>query len=138
MVLKVGHVGKARFIRFIKKTNIFECGENGMVLERENKEVALYATNAACSKIYCTIPLGSDKILKTCKFVGIAYNDHVMLMDGGDIMVVIDYEAEKVSISKPGVTARGSKHWGEEVQEPWQEEYNAMFGLPTSVRRLGC
>ena len=128
MVLQVGHVGKARFIRFIKKTNIFECGDNGIVLERENKQITLYATNAACSKIYCTIPLGSDKALKKYKFVAIAYNDHVMLVEGGDVQVVIDYDAEKVSISKPGITAIG-KGWGQEVQEPWQKEYYGMFGM---------
>ena len=127
MVLEIGKAGKARFIRCIKKTNIFECGGNGMVLEREKHDITLYATNAACSQIYCTIPLGTDKALKKYKFVAIAYNDHVMLLDGGDIHVVIDYDAQKVAISKEGITAGGSKFWGEDVQEPWLPEYGSMF-----------
>ena len=128
MVLEVGKVGKARFIRFIKKMNVFECGNNGMVLERENKELTLYATNAACSKIYCRIPLGSDKDAGKRKFIAIAYNDHVMLLDGGEVLVVIDYDAEKVAVSDPDIKAAG-KLWGEDVQAPWDPAYNGMFGI---------
>ena len=128
MILQVGKIGKARFIRFLKKTNIFECGDNGMVLELENKKITLYATNAACSKIYCTIPLGTDKELKKHKFVAVAYNDHVMLLDGGDILVVVDYDAQKVAVNKPGIQASGCADWGREVQEPWLPEYSGMFG----------
>ena len=128
MILQVGKIGKARFIRFLKKTNIFECGDNGMVLELENKKITLYATNAACSKIYCAIPLGTDKELKKHEFVAIAYNDHVMLLDGGDILVVVDYDAQKVAVNMPGIQASGCADWGREVQEPWLPEYSGMFG----------
>lgn len=129
MILQVGKAGKARFIYGVKKTNIFECGDMGMVVEREKKNIMLYATNARCSEIYCSVNLGLLKDLKKYKFVGIAYNDHVMLLDAGEILVVIDYDAEKIAISKPGIEAKGSKHWGEEVQEPWLKIYNGMFGM---------
>lgn len=127
MVLEVGKIGKARFIRFVKKTNIFECGDNGMVFERENKELTLYATNAACSKIYAVIPMGTDKNCEKRKFTAIAYNDHVMLLDAGETMVVIDYDAEKVAVSDPGIKVTG-KGW-EDVQAPWDPAYGRMFGI---------
>lgn len=129
MVLEIGKAGKVRFIRGIKKTNIFECGGNGIVVEREKNVITMYATNAACSVIYCTIPLGTNKALKKNKFLCIAYNDHVMLLDGGDILAVVDFDSEKVAINKPEIKATGSRHWGEAVQEPWLQEYMSMFGL---------
>ena len=128
MVLNVGMVGKARFIRFAKKTNIFECGNNGMVFEREKKQLTLYVTNAACSKIYVKIPMGSDKDCGKRKFTAIAYNDHVMLLDAGDTMVVIDYDAEKVAISNPDIQAIG-KGWEGDIQAPWDPAYCGMFGV---------
>ena len=129
MKLEVGKLGKARFIRFVKKTNIFECGNNGIVMEREKKDIILYVTNARCSEIYCVIPLGPYKELKKYKFVCIAYNDHVMLVEGRDIRIVVDFDALKVAISKDEIKATGKRHWGEDVQEPWLKEYNGMFGL---------
>ena len=48
MILQIGKAGKARFIYGVKKTNIFECGDMGMVGEREKKNIMLYATNARC------------------------------------------------------------------------------------------
>ena len=129
MVLQIGKAGKARFIYGVKKTNIFECGSMGVVMEREGKNVMLYATNSRCSEIYCTVDLGPLKALKKYKQVVIAYNDHVMLLDAGEILVVIDYDAEKIAINKPEITAKGSKFWGDEVQEPWLKIYNRMFGI---------
>ena len=129
MVLQVGKAGKARFIYGVKKTNIFECGNMGMVVEREKKDIMLYATNSRCSEIYCSVNLGPLKELKKYKMVAVAYNDHVMLLDAGETLVVIDYDAEKITINKPEIEAKGSKFWGEEVQEPWLKVYNGMFGL---------
>lgn len=136
MILEVGKAGKARFIRFIKKTNIFECGPNGMVLERENNVITLYVTNARCSEIYCVIPLGGNEILKKNKFMGVAYSPEIMLLYGGDIMVMVDFGARKVSVNKPGIKATGKRDWGEDVQIPWKPQYNAMFGLAAGTEVL--
>ena len=129
MILQIGKAGKARFIYGMKKTNIFECGDMGLVMEREGKDVMLYATNARCSEIYCSANLGPLKELKKFKQIVIAYNDHVMLVDSGDLLVVIDYDAEKISINKSHITVKGSKFWGDEVQEPWLKIYGRMFGM---------
>ncbi len=129
MLLEVGKSSKCHFYRFLKKTNIFECFDNGMVIEREKGQVTLYVTDDRCSKIYAIIPLGSDKFLRRYKVVAINYNEHVFLVDAGFCYIVIDFEAQKVAVSDPNVKARGSKFWGEEVQEPWLEDYGAMFGL---------
>ena len=129
MILQVGKAGKARFIYGMKKTNVFECGDMGVVMEREGRNVMLYATNAQCSEIYCRANLGPLKNLKKYKQVVIAYNDHVMLVDAGEILVVIDYDAEKIAINKDDIVAKGSKFWGDEVQEPWLKIYGRMFGM---------
>lgn len=137
MILKVGTLGKVRFIRGIKKTNIFECGSNGMVVEREKNIITLYATNDRCSEIYAIITLGTNKQLKKYKFVGIAYSDDMMLLDGGDIHVVIDYANKKVAVNKPEIQVKGRKDWGEDVRMPWRSEFNAMFGLPEGALAEG-
>ena len=129
MVLQIGKAGKVRFIYGVKKTNIFECGNMGLVMEREGKNIMLYATNSKCSEIYCRADLGPLKDMKKYKQVVIAYNDHVMLVDAGEILVVVDYDSEKITINKPGIEAKGSKFWGDEVQEPWLPIYGRMFGL---------
>ncbi len=128
MLLEVGKSSKCHFIRFMKKTNIFECFDNGMVIEREKGKVNIYVTDDLCSKIYAVVPLGSDKFLRRYKVVAINYNEHVFLVDAGETFVIIDYEAQKVAVNNPDIVARGSQFWGQEVQEPWLEEYNAMFG----------
>lgn len=129
MILEVGKAGKARFIRGIKKTNIFECGQNGMVVEREHNIITMYATDHRCSKIYASVVLGANRDLRKFKFVGIAYSEDKMLLDGGDIMVVVDYAARKVAVNKPELEVRGSKHWGEDVRMPWRNAHDVMFGL---------
>ena len=136
MVLKVGTGGKVRLMRFVKTTNMFECGENGMVVELENKMVTMYVTNGACSEIYATIPLGTEKALKKYKFVCIAYSEDKMLLDGGDIHVVVDYAAQKVAVSKPELSVTG-KGWGDDPRMPWQPQFNAMFGLPVGELTAG-
>ncbi len=134
MILKTGTLGKVRFIRGIKKTNIFECGDNGIVVERENNRITMYVTNAACSKIHCALPLGSSAELKKAKFVVIAYNDHVMLLNGtgplpnGEIMVIVDYDAQQVAVNQDNITVT-PKGWFEDVVAPWDSDYNGMFGV---------
>ena len=112
MILEVGKAGKARFVRGIKKTNIFECGPNGLVLEREKNIITLYVTNHRCSEIYCVIPLGGNEILKKNKFMGVAYSSDIMLIDGGDIMVVVDFARKKVAVNKPEITVTGKAGHG--------------------------
>ncbi len=134
MVLRVGTVGKVRFIRGIKKMNVFECGDNGMVVERDKHDITMYVTNAACSEIRCKVFLGTDRELKMVKFVCIAYNDHVMLLDGGDIMIVVDYDAEKVAVSRSDLKVV-DKIW-EEAQAPWDPAYGGMFGVYADLMEL--
>lgn len=129
MILEVGKAGKARFVRFIKKTNIFECGPNGLVLEREKNIITLYVTNSRCSEIYCVIPLGGNEILKKNKFVGAAFSPEIMLLDGGDIMVVVDFAQKKVAVNKPEITVTGKRDWADSPRMEWRPEFNAMFGL---------
>lgn len=133
MELEVGKAGKARFIRCIKKTNIFECGSNGLVLEREKNRITLYATNNRCSEIYAVVPLGGSEILKKNKFVGVAYSRDIMLLDGGDIMVMVDFAQKKVAVNKTEIKVTGKKDWAENVQLPWCPEYNVMFGMAANI-----
>lgn len=132
MVLDVGMAGKAKFIPLIKKTNIFECGDNGIVLEREKGIITLYVTNAACSVIYARVTLGKLADLRGNVLVAIAYSEDVMLVDGGHIKIVIDYAEKAVAINQEDLIVKGSKHWGEDVQIDWEDDYNEFFNAPVA------
>lgn len=129
MILEVGKAGKVRFLRGIKKTNIFECGPNGIVVEREKNIITLYVTNSRCSEIYCVVPLGRNEILKKNKFLCAAFAPEIMLLDGGDIMVVVDFGEKKVAVNKPEISVTGKRDWADAPRMEWRPEFNAMFGL---------
>ncbi len=130
MVLDVGKGGKVRFVRGIKKTNIFEIGEYGMVVEREKNIISLYATDSRCSKIYCTVTLGNNSILKGKKpFVVGAFAKDILVLDAYDIMVVVDYSEQKIAVNKPEIPVVGKDGWG---RMEWASHFNVMFGLPVS------
>lgn len=133
MILEVGKAGKARFIRGIKKTNIFECGPNGMVLERENNFVTLYISNNRCSKIYAKVLLGDNRILKTNKFMGVAYSENIMLLESKEYLVVVDFGERKIAVNREDVQVVGSEAWGEDPRMPWKPGYDAMFGGPAAL-----
>lgn len=127
MILPVGKIYKSRF-SFMKKTFIFEFDDHAVVLEREKGVATCYATNSACSEIYCMLPLGKHKI-RSKQFVAICYSQDIMLIDGGDLLIVVDFGAKKMAVNQPGFTAIGKKAWGDDVQVPWKNRYNVMFGL---------
>ena len=82
MILEVGKGGKVRFVRGIKKTNIFEIGEYGMVVEREKNMIYLYATDHRCSKIYAKVTLGDNSLMKGKQFLMVgAYAKDVLVLD---------------------------------------------------------
>lgn len=128
MVLDVGKGGKARFIRGIKKTNIFEIGEYGMVVEREKNIISLYATNDRCSQIFATVRLGDNSILKGKRpFVVGAFAPDILVLDAGETLVVVDYGQQKIAVNRPEipVTCKGS--WD---RMAWGSQFHIMFGLP--------
>lgn len=138
MILEVGKAGQCRFLRGIKKTNIFEIGEYGMVVEREKNIISLYVTNSRCSEIYCTVTLGDNQILKQKKnFIAAAYTRDILLLDAGEIMVVVDYAQKKVAVNKPEIPVKGKKEWAD-ARMAWEPYFNAMFGLPVGEAEMAA
>lgn len=136
MILEVGKAGKCRFVRGIKKTNIFEIGEYGMVVEREKHTITLYVTNNRCSEIYCSVELGGKALLKQkSNFIAAAYARDIMLLDAGEVMVVVDYGQKKVAVNKPELQVVGKHDWAD-ARMPWEPWFNAMFGLPAGTAEL--
>jgi hypothetical protein len=130
MILEVGKAGKCRFIRGIKKTNIFEIGEYGMVVEREKHDLSVYATNNRCSKIFAVISLGDDRPLlkKKPNFMAAAYAYSTMVLDCGDVLILIDYEEKKVAVNDPGISVTCREEGWSRME--WEPYLNAVFGLP--------
>lgn len=128
MILEVGKGGKARFIRGIKKTNIFEIGEYGMVVEREKNTIYLYATNSRCSQIFCTVSLGDNSLLKGKQFLMVgAFAHDILVLDAKEVMV--DYGQQRVAVNRPDIPVKSREGWD---QMPWEPHFNAMFGLRVS------
>lgn len=130
MILEVGKGGKARFIRGIKKTNIFEIGEYGMVVEREKNTVYLYATNSRCSQIYCAVTLGDNSLLKGKQFLMVgAFAPDILVLDAQEVLVVVDYGQQRVAVNRPDIPVKPREGWD---RMPWEPHFNAMFGLSVS------
>lgn len=128
MILDVGKGGKVRFIRGIKKTNIFEIGEYGMVVEREKNNISLYATNNRCSQIFATVRLGDNSILKGKKpFVVGAFARDILVLDADETLVVVDYGQQKIAVNRPEIPVTCKEHW---ERMPWGSQFHIMFGLP--------
>ena len=130
MILDVGKGGKCRFIRGIKKTNIFEIGEYGMVVERDKKNLYLYATNNRCSQIYCTVSLGDHSLLKGKQFLMVgAFARDILVLDAKEVLVVVDYGQQRVAVNRPELTVTPREGWD---RMAWEPHFNAMFGLSVS------
>lgn len=127
MILDVGKIYKSPFSMF-RKTLIFEYDDHAVVLEKEKGVVTCYAANAACSEIFCMIPLGKHQI-RSKQFVVVCYSQDIMLIDGGDLLIMVDFGAKKVAVNQSHIKAIGKKAWGEDVQLPWKGKYNVLFGL---------
>lgn len=134
MILEIGKAGKCRFIRGIKKTNIFECGPYGMVVEREKHDITLYATNSRCSEIYCAVPLGGKALLKQkSNFIAAAYTREIMVLDCGEVLAVVDFGKKRVAVNQPEIPVKGRGEWD---RMPWEPYFNAMFGLSVGEAEL--
>lgn len=130
MILEVGKGGKARFIRGIKKTNIFEIGEYGMVVERDKNTIYLYATNNRCSQIYSRVTLGDNSLLKGKQFLMVgAFAHDILVLDAKEVMVVVDYGMQRIAVNRPDLEVKSNEGWD---RMPWEPHFNAMFGLSVS------
>lgn len=129
MKLELGKAGKAQFLLGFKKTNIFEYETNGVVLERDKGIITMYVANLQRGEIYCEIPLGDKKILKTNKFVVAAHSPEIMLLDGGDILAVVDFGRKQVAINKDNLEVKGLRDWAESPRMKWENSFVELFGM---------
>lgn len=129
MILEVGKGGKVRFVRGIKKTNIFEIGEYGMVVEREKNTIYLYATNSRCSQIYAVATLGDNSLMKGKQFLMVgAYAKDILVLDAGELQVVVDYGKQKIAVNQPQISVVGKGPWGPDARMEWEPWFGVMFG----------
>lgn len=129
MILEVGKAGKVRFVRGIKKTNIFEIGEYGMVVEREKNTIYLYATNNRCSQIYAVATLGDNSLMKGKSFLMVgAYAKDILVLDAGELQVVVDYGKQKIAVNQPQISVVGKGPWGPDARMEWEPWFGVMFG----------
>ncbi len=126
MELKPGSAGPVRFIRGLKKTNIFECRDHALIVEREKNIITLYATNARCSEIYCSAELGGSELLKTNKFLGVAYSEELMLLEGQTVMAVVDFAQKQMAVYPDTIQVKPRGEWS---RMPWKSRFDTMFGL---------
>ena len=119
---------KAKFYIFVK-VFMYEYGDNGIVMEKENGRITLYATNGKHNTIFCTIPMGSKNELWGQTYVISAPDEDHILVDAGQTKVVINFKEQVATTSKWGCTIKGSKTWGDNVQVDWDEDYEDYFAF---------
>ena len=126
MKLELKKPEKAKFYILVK-VFMYEYGDNGIVMEKENGYIRLYATNGAHNTIYCTIPMGSKTELWGQTYVITAPDEDTIVVDAGALKVVINYKEQVATCSNPNCVMTGSKAWGEDVQVEWDEDYLDYF-----------
>ena len=126
MKLELKKREKAKFYIFVK-VFMYEYGDNGIVMEKENGQITLYATNGAHNTIFCKIPMGNKTELWGQTYVIFAPDEDHILVDAGQIKVVINFKEHVATTSKWGCTITGSKAWGEDVQVEWDEDFEDYF-----------
>ena len=126
MQLQLKKREKAKFYIFVK-VFMYEYGDNGIVMEKENGRITLYATNGKHNTIFCAIPMGSKADLWGQTYVISAPDEDHILVDAGAIKVVINFKEQVATTSKWGCKITGSKAWGDDVQVEWDEDYEDYF-----------
>lgn len=116
----------AKFYIFVK-VFMYEYEDNGIVMEKDNGQIYLYATNGAHNTIYCAIPMGSKSELWGQTYVISAPDEDHILVDAGHIKVVINFAEQVATTSKRNCVITGSKAWGDDVQVEWDEDFLDYF-----------
>jgi len=129
MELKIGDCEKVRLSLF-KKQHMFEAGDRGLVLERADGGVCIYATDAAHGKILAAMPLGTVRDMKNMDYYIFAPDGQKLLAAVGRALFVMDFSEKWAASNLPNYRIYGSEHWGQECQRPWEGRYMTLFGLP--------
>lgn len=128
--MNIGQVEKVKFTLFGKKTHMFSCGENGLVLEKDGGGICLYATDAGHGRIFCAVPLGPAAALRGAQYYIFAHSERYMLMGVGMALFVVDFESHICATNQEKLKVFGSESWGEQVQGEWKNSYLPLFGIP--------
>lgn len=124
--LQPGEVTKIKFSRF-KRQYAFECGENGIVLERIGGGICCYATNASHEDIYCVMPLGMETDFKGSKYYVYAPNSRHMILRVDKAILLIDFEDKVCATNVKNFRMFGSPAWGQQCQVPWKDSYTSIY-----------
>lgn len=124
--LQPGEVTKVKISRF-KREYAFECGNNGMVLERIGGGICCYATSADHEDIYCAMPLGMERDFKDSKYYVYAPDERYMLLRVGKAVLLVDFEAKVCATNVKDFRMYGSPAWGQQCQVPWKDAYTAIY-----------
>lgn len=131
MKLEIGKAAQVRFARFLIERNMFSCCANGLVLEWAPKTdmITLFVTNSDYNAVYAVAELCTKKSLKKKKVLVVGRSENVMMFDGGDLLVMVDFAGKKVAVNRPEIRVMGKGDWGTDVQRPWESSFNTMFAL---------
>lgn len=132
MKLEVGKAAPVRFMQFMwikSDVNLFSCCSNGLVLEWEPKTdvVTLYATNSENNAVYALAEVYKRAEMKKQKVLVVGSSENVMLLDAGDLRVMVDFARRHVSVNREGITVTGKGEWAGNVQRPWERDFDDLF-----------
>ena len=131
--MKVEDSIKIKFTRF-KRQYPFECGENGIVLERMNGAIFLYVTDASHENIHCVAPLGNEQDFKDINFYLYAIDENRMFFRIRRALLYIDFEGKFCSSNVENFRIIGSSEWGQQCTLPWKDSYTRLYNAAEKKR----
>ena len=134
--MQQGEVVKVKFSPF-KKSYAYECGGNGVVLEKIGGGICFYATDHTHEEIYCVMPLGYEKDFKDRNYYISAPDEQHMMLRVRNALLVIDYKNHWVSTNVENFRVYGSPAWGQKCGVPWKDAYTRMFAAAEKKRTGG-
>lgn len=124
--MQCGEAIKVKFSPF-KRRYAYECGSNGVVLERIGGGICFYATDDTHDEIHCVMLLGSEQDFKDCKYYIYAPDQQHMMLRVRKAVLVIDFVNRCCSTNVENFKMFGSQDWGMQCSVPWKDSYTEMF-----------
>lgn len=133
MNVQVGEAIKIKFSRF-KRQYAYECGDNGIVLEKMNGAIFLYVTDASHEDIHCIAPLGNETDFKDTNFYLYSIDEKRMFFRVRRALLYIDFAGKFCSTNVENFRILGSPDWGKSCTVPWKDSYTRQYNAAEKKR----
>lgn len=133
MQVQVGEATKIKLSRF-KSKYAYECGENGIIIERIGGGLCLYVTDASHEDFHLVAPLGADKDFMDTNFYLYSIDEARMFFRVRRAVLYIDFANKMCATNVENFRIIGSKEWGQNCMVPWKDDYTKLYNAAENKR----